>query len=98
MTSNVIQFPKTKITHKNGYRINLYTEHQIYIVLMCINLMEDISSPVKYMREDLRKLDPEFVMSRLHSCLDSTLLSKEARGEITNIIDSIEVFPISALS
>lgn len=80
-----------------GYRINLYTEEEISIVLLCLNILEDMNSETKWLRRDLRSLDPLFVMNKMWDALDCTLLSKEAKVIIRRIVNSIEIIPLSAL-
>jgi len=95
--SNVIQFPKKYVPSPRGYRINLYTEEEISMVLLCLNLSESQDSTKKWLRKDLRSVDPMFVMNRMWDALDSTLLSKYAKETIKRIVNSIEVIPLSAL-
>ena len=72
--SNVIQFPlnaRSPEYEPSGYRINLYTEDQIEVVLLCVNLCEEQDSTKKYARKDLKLMDPVFVMVRMNVCLDN---------------------------
>ena len=40
---NVIKFPKKmRKQEQTGYRINLYTEEDILVVLTCLNLTDDL--------------------------------------------------------
>lgn len=94
---NVIQFPKKYVPSPRGYRINLYTEEEISMVLLCLNLSESQDSTHKWLRKDLRSIDPLFVMNRMWDALDSKLLSKYAKETIKRIVNSIEVIPLSAL-
>ena len=93
--NNVIQFPKKHVDPNLGYRINLYTEEEIYVVLLCLNMTEEITSTKKYIVADLKTLDPVFVMRRMYDCLDNTLLSTKAKEHIRNIVNSIEVISIT---
>ena len=98
--SNVIQFPKiTRLPEyePSGYRINLYTEDQIELVLFCVNICEDQDSTKKYARKDLKNMDPVFVMVRMNVCLDNKIISTKAKEAIFKIVNSIEVIPISSL-
>ena len=52
--SNILKFPKKHKWEPTGYRINLYTEEDIYIVLLCLNLTDDLDDPKKWVRQDLR--------------------------------------------
>lgn len=98
--SNVIQFPlnaRLPEYEPSGYRINLYTEDQIEVVLLCVNLCEEQDSTKKYARKDLKLMDPVFVMVRMNVCLDNKFLSQPAKEAILKIVNSIEVIPISSL-
>jgi len=98
--SNVIQFSlnaRSPEYEPSGYRINLYTEDQIEVVLLCVNLCEEQDSTKKYARKDLKLMDPVFVMVRMNVCLDNKFLSQQAKEAILKIVNSIEVIPISSL-
>jgi len=96
--SNIINFPKKYSPSPTGYRINLYTEAEISIVLLCCNIGENQDSHKKYMKSDLRTLDPVFVINRMHECIDGTLLSRESKETIKKITNSIEVISLSTYS
>lgn len=97
MKDNVVKFPKKKPSEPTGYRINLYTEEDIVIVLTCLNLSDDMDDDKKWIRKDLRTLEPEYVMRKMHDCLESPLLSSVCKKQITRIIRSVEVLPLSKL-
>ena len=95
---NVIKFPKKmRKQEQTGYRINLYTEEDILVVLTCLNLTDDLDDDKKWSRKDLRTLEPEFVINKLDICLDSPILSDSFKREIKRIISSVEVLPLSVL-
>jgi len=96
--SNIIKFPRRQQTSPTGYRINLYTEEEISIVLLCCNIREDQDSHKKYMKSDLRTLDPVFVINRMYGCIDGTLLSRESKETIKKITNAIEVISLSTLN
>ena len=94
--SNIVKFPSSAPAAPTGYRINLYTEEEVSIVLLCCNLKEDQDSIKKYMKSDLRTLDPVFVINRMYGCIDGTLLSRESKETIKKITNAIEVISLSA--
>ena len=95
--SNILRFPTKKKWEPTGYRINLYTEEDIYIVLLCLNISDDLDEPQKWVRKDLCTLEPEFVIDKMSTCLDNQVLSDACKKSIRKIINSIEVIPLSAL-
>ena len=78
---DVVKFPKKKYQEPTGYRINLYTEEEILVVLTCLNLTDDLDDNQRWIRQDLRTLEPEFVIERMKTCLDSHILSSEFKHE-----------------
>ena len=87
--SNVVKFPKSfRKTPPNGFKINLYSESEVEMVLFCVNIWG--RHDTKYSRDDLRTFKPEFVMDTLQRAYDSNLLSYEARNLINKIMKSIE--------
>jgi|TARA_B110000908_G_C10259757_1_gene458314 hypothetical protein len=97
MTNNIIKFPTKLKWEPTGYRINLYTEEDIYIVLLCLNISDDLDDPKKWVRKDLRTLEPEFVIGKMDECLDNQVLSEKIKKTIRRIMSSAEVVPLSAL-
>jgi|TARA_B100001540_G_scaffold24361_1_gene19905 hypothetical protein len=95
--SNILKFPKKHRWEPTGYRINLYTEEDIYIVLLCLNISDDLDDPKKWVRQDLRTLEPEFVIDKMSDCLDNQIISDPCKKQIRRIIQSAEVLPLSAL-
>lgn len=97
MKNNIVKFPNKRISEPTGYRINLYTEEDIAIVLTCLNFSDDMDDDKKWIRKDLRTIEPEFVISKLRDCIDSPLLSEFCKKNIIRIINSVEVIPLSVL-
>tara|TARA_B100001996_G_scaffold339937_1_gene293209 strand:+ start:1300 stop:1596 length:297 start_codon:yes stop_codon:yes gene_type:complete len=95
--SNILRFPTKRKWEPTGYRINLYTEEDIYLVLLCLNVSDDLDDHKKWVRKDLRTLEPEFVIDKMTTCLDSQILSEPCKKSIKRIINSIEVLPLSAI-
>ena len=90
--SNVIKFPNKRVSEPTGYRINLYTEDDIAIVLTCLNLSDDMDDQKKWVRKDLRTMEPEHAINKMKDCLESPLLSDICKKNICRIINSVEVF------
>ena len=95
--SNILKFPTKRKWEPTGYRINLYTEEDIYLVLLCLNISDDLDDPKRWVRKDLRTLEPEFVIDKLNECLDNQAISEKTYKNIRRIMNSIEVVPLSAL-
>jgi hypothetical protein len=86
--TNIINFPRIYCkTPPNGFYINLYTDSEVDMTLFCINIWG--THPQKYIRENLRTLDPTFVRDTLKRGYESNLLSPEARKIINKIIRSM---------
>ena len=87
--SNVVKFPKSfQKTPTNGFKINLYSESEVEMVLFCVNIWG--RHDTKYFRDDVRTFKPDFVIDALQRAYDSNLLSYEARDIINKIMKSIE--------
>jgi len=97
MKDNVIKFPNKRSSEPTGYRINLYTEEDISIVLICLNISDDMDDNKKWVRKDLRTMEPEFAIDRMRMCLDSPIFSDPFKRNILRIINSTEILPLSAL-
>lgn len=97
MKDNIVKFPKKRQSEPTGYRINLYTEDDIAIVLTCLNLSDDMDDDKKWVRKDLRTIEPEFVIKKMRMCIDSPILSEFCKKNIFRIINSVEVLPLSVL-
>ena len=92
---NIIKFPKKfQKTPAKGFKINLYSESEVEMVLFCANIWGRHNT--KFSREDIRLFKPEFVMDTLQRAYESNLLSNEARNLINKVMKSIE--PINSPS
>ena len=85
MTAEILKFPKRYQKPKLGYRLPLYTDEEIDIVILVVNY---------FSTESLRKLDVFFVKKCLDTAHKSELLSVYAKKLITKIVNSIEEVPI----
>lgn len=88
MMSNVIQFPDRFPKKPRRYRIPLYSDADIDLVLFCVNAF-GISSN-RLMIDDLLEMDPVDVMECLDFALESDIVSNEAKRHIRSIWESIE--------
>ena len=87
--SNIVKFPKSfRKTTPSGFKINLYSESEVEMVLFCVNIWG--RHDTKYFRDDVRAFKPDFVIDALQRAYDSNLLSYEAREIINKIMKSIE--------
>lgn len=94
MTAEILKFPKRYQKPKLGYRIPLYTDEEIDIVILVVNYFSTEEKSEKYTAESLRKLNVFFVKKCLDTAHKSELLSVYAKKLITKIVNSIEEVPI----
>ena len=91
--SKVIAFP-TKFPHPDSldeskfYRIPLYSEADVELVLLCLNAFGD--SDARYVRDDLPKTDPVYVAKCLDIAHRSELLAVPTRSHVKAIRDSVQ--------
>ena len=94
MTSEILKFPKRYQKPKLGYRLPLYTDEEIDIVIISVNNFAPEEKSEKYTVENLCKLDVFFVKKCLDTAHKSVLLSVHAKRLIDKILNSIEEVPI----
>ena len=85
---NIIPFPKKYQQGKRSYRIPLYSDYDVDLVLFCINAFGETEKRVGM--EDLGKLDPIDVKKCIDKAVDSSIVSIEAKAHLQYIINSIE--------
>ena len=86
--SNILKFPDKFRKESRHYRIPLYTDADIEIVLFCVN---DFGvSPNRNMIDDLLSMDPIEVMECLDIASQSDIISSVAKNHIRCIRESIE--------
>ena len=84
--AKIYNFPsKEKLT----YRIPLFSDVEVDIVLICILIFGDNDKRCTY--EELGSVEPAAVVKCLEKGKDSWFLSKEVKAIITNILNNVEV-------
>ena len=90
--SNVVPFPKKYHRGKRLYRIPLYTDDDIDIVIFCVNAFGDTDKRI--IIDDLVIMDPVDVIKCIDFALDSEYISNTTKAHIECIRKSIEEIPI----
>jgi hypothetical protein len=85
--AEILKFPD-KFHGKRLYRIPLYSEQDIHIVLFAINAFGDTDKRV--IVTDLVKMDPIVVIKSIDFAIESGYISNDAKEHLTYIIKSIE--------
>jgi len=86
--SNILKFPDKFRKEARRYRIPLYTDADIEIVLFCVNAFG--VTPNRNMMDDLLAMDPIEVMECLDIASQSDIISNVAKEHIRCIRESIE--------
>ena len=86
--SNILKFPNKFRKEARRYRIPLYTDADIEIVLFCVNAFG--VTPNRNMMDDLLAMDPIEVMECLDIASQSDIISTVAKNHIRCIRESIE--------
>jgi hypothetical protein len=86
--SNILKFPDKFRKEARRYRIPLYTDADIEIVLFCVNAFG--VTPNRNMIDDLLSMDPIEVMECLDIASQSDIISNVAKNHIRCIRESIE--------
>lgn len=86
--SNILKFPDKFRKESRHYRIPLYTDADIDIVLFCVNAFG--VTPNRNMIDDLLAMDPIEVIECLDIAVKSDILSSVAKNHIRCIRESIE--------
>ena len=89
--ADIIKFPDRYFQGKRLYRIPLYSDHDINIVLFCINAFGETQERV--IIDDLVKMDPVDVIKCIDFALDSEYISNTTKAHIECIRKSIEEVP-----
>ena len=85
---NILQFPNKFRKEPRHYRIPLYSEADIDLVLFCVNAFG--ITPKRIIFDDLIKMDPIDVMECLDFAMKSDIVSNAAKEHIRCIRASIE--------
>lgn len=86
--NNILKFPDKFRKEPRHYRIPLYTDADIEIVLFCVNAFGH--SPNRNMVDDLLTMDPIEVIECLDFASQSDIVSSVAKNHIRCIRESIE--------
>jgi hypothetical protein len=86
--SNILKFPDKFRKEPRHYRIPLYTDADIEIVLFCVNAFGVTSN--RNMIDDLLSMDPIEVIECLDIASQSDIISTVAKNHIRCIRESIE--------
>ena len=86
--NNILKFPDKFRKEPRHYRIPLYTDADIEMVLFCVNAFGII--PNRIMVHDLLTMDPIEVIECLDIARESDIISSVAKEHIRCIRESIE--------
>lgn len=90
--ADILKFPDKFVNGKRLYRIPLYTDMDVNIVIFCVNAFGETSERITV--DGLIKMDPVDVIKSIDFCLDSGYISSDAKEHLTCIRKSIEELPI----
>lgn len=85
---NILKFPNKFSKEPRHYRIPLYSDEDINLVLFCINAFGETENRV--IIDDLVKMDPIDVMKCLDNALESDILNTAFKQHIQYIRNSVE--------
>jgi hypothetical protein len=86
--SNILQFPDKFRKEPRHYRIPLYTDEDINVVLFCLNAFGNSDKRIIF--DDLLELDPIDVMECLDFAVESDMISTMTKEHIHCIRKSVE--------
>lgn len=85
MAATIYRFPsKDKVT----YKIALYSEIEVEVVLICLNVFAEIEQPATF--NNLGNIDSEKVLESLHLANDSWIFSNDMKSYIQQILNNVE--------
>jgi hypothetical protein len=87
MNAKIYRFPEKRALFK-GYKIPLYTEEEILVTVMSLNVFSEL--PEKVTENTLENYDPLTVIKALVEAKSSTIFSSKTRLIINGILKSIE--------
>ena len=93
--ARVLKFPDPQPKTIQGYRMSFYTEKEIDLALLCLNVFG--FSYKKYDRKSLKQLDPIYIKECMIRAYNSELLSTVAKKILMNIIDNMEEIALPAV-
>ena len=89
--AEILKFPDRNLNIPRRYRITLYTDYEIELVLFALNTYPD--GDKKFVKEDLSTLDPIFVKKSLDFAMTSSIISDVAKKSISVILDNMQELP-----
>jgi hypothetical protein len=89
--ADILKFPDKFFNGKRLYRIPLYTDMDVDIVVFCVNAFGETDKRITV--DDLIKMDPVDVIKCIDFSLDSGYISSDAKYHLTCIRKSIEELP-----
>ena len=92
--ARVLKFPDPQPKTIQGYRMSFYTEKEIDLALLCLNVFG--FSYKKYDRKSLKQLDPIYIKECMIRAYNSELLSTVAKKILMKIIDNMEEIAVPA--
>ena len=92
--ARVLKFPDPQPKTIQGYRMSFYTEKEIDLALLCLNVFG--FSYKKYDRKSLKQLDPLYIKECMIRAYNSELISALAKKVLMQIIDNMEEIAIPA--
>lgn len=90
--ADILKFPEKFFSGKRLYRIPLYTDMDVNIVIFCVNAFGETNNRITV--TDLIKMDPVDVIKCIDFSIDSNYISNDAKYHLTCIRKSIEELPI----
>jgi hypothetical protein len=91
MMAEILKFPDKHLNIPRRYRITLYTDYEIELVLFTLNTYPEADK--RYVVDDLTTLDPIFVKKSLDFALSSSIISDVAKKSISKILDNMQEIP-----
>jgi len=86
MTAQILNFPI--VEKKSGYKIPLYTDEEIYLTVIAINIFSNIKEKVS--KKNLTEYDPTIVIDALVKAKESGLFSQKTKSILIRILKSVE--------
>lgn len=90
--NNVLKFPDKFHMGKRAYRIPLYSDSDIELVLFAVNAFGETDNRI--IIDDLVKMDPVEVIKSIDFALESEYISKMTKEHLECIRKSVEELPI----
>jgi hypothetical protein len=88
MMADILKFPDRFPKGNRMYRIPLYTDYDVELVLFCVNAFGEYKN--KMSSEQLVTLDVIEVKKCIDFAIDSRYISNTVKADLTSILNSIE--------